>query len=179
MIPLTDAQILSRRFNYGCCRIDYLDKWVEAKIHGDGKCAEENWRMFMFMSFAKEVVSTIPVEGEEHKCADPELAIKVIKRADCFCECQCAPPPPTNCDITSDFEVIAAIPFSGLPIPCSINLDWNNDWNNDWNADIPCVNVQPGDSYYILTGSNAGFIYTWAAQPDFNNDFNNDFNTTQ
>jgi hypothetical protein len=105
MIPLTDAQILSRRFNYGCCRIDYLDKWVEAKIHGDGKCAEENWRMFMFMSFAKEVVSTIPVEGEEHKCTDMELAVSIVKKADCFCDCPCEPKPPTNCDITPDETV--------------------------------------------------------------------------
>jgi len=136
-------------------------------------------------AFLLYMVSLLCRMPENPTCITDKELCALIEEADKCCvnygQKPCPPtiPAPIDCTITPFATVITAIPFDELPIPCSINLDFNNDWNNDWNADVPCVNVQPGDSYYILTGPNAGAVYTWAAQPDFNNDYNIDFNTTQ
>jgi len=167
---MTHEEIRQRGQQYGCCALDALYSYVQSSIYGDNKCAEKSWRMFLYLRWAQAKMCD-PCLTDGQKCA-------IIKKADCYCECRdCPYEEDVDCTITPFATVIAAIPFDELPIPCSINLDFNNDWNNDWNADVPCVNVQPGDSYYILTGPNAGAVYTWAAQPDFNSDYNLDFNT--
>jgi len=170
---LTTQEIRDRASSYGCCSLSSLYSYVQSKIYGDEKCADRHWRMFLFLRWAQTKMCD--------PCWSDAQKTELAKRADCFCNpCGCeGADEEVDCTITPDFEVIDAIPSDELPIPCSINLDFNNDWNNDWNADVPCVNVQPGDSYYILSGPNAGTVYTWAAQPDFNNDYNLDFNTTQ
>jgi hypothetical protein len=170
---LTTQEIRDRASSYGCCSLSSLYSYVQHKIYGDEKCAEKSWRMFLYLRWAQTKMCD-PCWTDAQKSA-------LAKRADCFCNpCGCeGADEEVDCTITPDFEVIAVIPADEIPIPCSINLDWNDDWSNDFNADIPCVNVQPGDSYYVTTGVWAGQIITWAAEPDFNNDFNNDFNAQQ
>lgn len=169
---MTQEEVVRRQSWYRCCSLGYFDKWVEGAIHGDKECAEKNYNLALYMGWAADVMCD--------ECVDLGFKAQVAAKADCYCDlCGCPEEPERTCAITPDIIVIAVIPQSELPIPCSINLDWNNDFNNDFNADIPCVNVQPGNSYFITSGAWSGAVVTWKPEPDFNNDFNNDFNAQQ
>jgi hypothetical protein len=174
MLSAQDIEV--RITNYACCALEFFGRYVDNTIVGETKCAEMNWSIAMYLKEAQRMMC-------DSDCVDAKLLAEVACIADQYCDnCPCTEPADPNdvdCTIVPSFTVIAVIPADEIPIPCSINLDWNNDWSNDFNADIPCVNVQPGDSYYVTTGVWAGQIITWAAEPDFNNDFNNDFNAQQ
>jgi hypothetical protein len=183
-MEFTNAQIQQRLAAYCCCYGETGYDRMIAKDSGKAALAAKLWKRMLLLDWAIGVLSLYSEDGEckgQWKPTYEQVCCAISKADPCCVGTGCAPTPPVrlDCTITPFATVIAAIPFDELPIPCSINLDFNNDWNNDWNADVPCVNVQPGDSYYILTGPNAGAVYTWAAQPDFNNDYNFDFNTTQ
>ena len=80
---LNDEEIASRRLRYGCCALDYLDKHVEASIHGDRLCAERNWRLYLYMEFAKAVMDDTPI-GDEDGCTGLDFATAVAAKATAY-----------------------------------------------------------------------------------------------
>ena len=133
---LNDEEIASRRLRYGCCAIDYLDKHVEASIHGDRLCAERNWRLYLYMEFAKAVMDDTPI-GDEDGCTGLDFATAVAAKADCVCRCGC--PEPDNsidCTIVPDFTADVAV------------------------SELPEFG-EPNTTYYLLTGEGEGNIFEY------------------
>lgn len=136
---LTDAGILARRARYECCALDYLNKAIEAQIHGDHGCYEENRRKWLWMSWAADVMRDTPVGGAEDGCESLLFASDVADKADCLCDVCGCPEDITDCTITPDLTVTGAIASSDLPIP-----------------------GEPGESYFIVSGNAAvGSVQTW------------------
>lgn len=139
---LTDDQIRSRRMRFGCCALDYLDKYIEASIHGDIKCARLNWGMYLKMWFAKCVMDNTAI-GSESKCGTVAYATKIAKKYDCFCNCPCPQTQDEDCVIDVAFTVIDAISFDDLP-----------------------AEPEDGDNYLITEGDFTGRIATWQSGDD-------------
>ena len=151
---LTTQQIVNRRTTYACCAMDYLNKFVQADIYGDTKCANENWDKAVLMYWAQEQMCNTPVLDGEHGCNTVEFATQVAAKADCFCkQCGCepvsptVPPVPADCTITPNYTVIAAVDVDQRLII---------------EADSPTT----GDSYYVVTDSGGSgwtvnTVVTW------------------
>lgn len=136
---LTDAGILARRARYECCALDYLNRAIEAQIHGDQKCYEENRRKWLWMSWAADVMRDTPVDGIEDGCTSLLFASDVADKADCLCDvCGCPQPSPQDCGLVPVFTVLEAIAFADLPL-------------------TPATD----DAYFILSGDNSGSVATW------------------
>lgn len=151
---LTTQQIVNRRTTYACCAMDYLHKFVQADIYGDTKCANDSWDKAVLMYWAQEQMCDTPVLDGETGCNTVEFATQVASKADCFCkQCGCepvsptVPPVPTDCTITPNYTVIAAVDVDQRLII---------------EADSPTV----GDSYYVVTDSGGSgwtvnTVVTW------------------
>jgi hypothetical protein len=129
---LTQEEIQQRVTSLGCCSLDALYEYVQAKIYGEEKCAREKWRLFLYLRWAQT------------KMCDPCWTNKektdLARKVDCLCSpCGCPEPPEEDCVITPQFTVIDAIPEDDLP---------------------PDPDV--GSAYYVTEGGNEGFIATWA-----------------
>ena len=138
---LTDAGILARRVRYRCCELGFLNAAIEARIHGDQKCYEENKRKWLWMSWAADIMQDTPV-GDEDGCTLLSFATDVADKADCLCDiCGCETAT-VDCTITPDFTVLDAVAYEDLSDPAS-----------------------EGDAYYVLTSEtiNAGRIATWTS----------------
>jgi hypothetical protein len=148
---LTDAGILARRARYRCCELGFLSAAIEARIHGDQKCYEENKRKWLWMSWAADIMQDTPVDDEDG-CTLLSFATDVADKADCLCNICGCDTPPVDCALVPDFTVNGAVAYSALPL-----------------------NPANGDAYYILSGTNVGDILTWDGAGDMNDDFNDDF----
>jgi len=80
---LTDDQISSRRWRYGCCALEYLYEYVEHEIIAS-EDKEKWWSKYVQMEFAREVMASTP-RGDEDGCIDLECATRVADKYDCLC----------------------------------------------------------------------------------------------
>lgn len=136
---LTDQGILSRRLKYLCCSLDYLSAAIDARIHGDRKCYEENKRKWLWMSWAADIMQDTPV-GDEDGCTLLPFATDVADKADCLCDICGCPTPTTSCTITPNYTVLEALAFADLPVDPPVDSE-----------------------YYVISGSTLGLgmIASW------------------
>jgi hypothetical protein len=130
------TQITERITAYACCSLSALHEYVQARIYGEDKCAEEKWGLYLYLRWAKT------------KMCDPCLSLKekldIAKKADCYCSpCGCPESPEEDCVIEAQLNVIDAIAFDELP-----------------------PEPEEGDSYLIISGDNTGRIATWQGGAD-------------
>lgn len=154
-MTLTDEQIREARATWPCCALDSAYDYVQAEIHGD-RCADKFYRKAVLLSWGSAIMCDTNVSGQTSGCVDPEFAWAVYQKVSCECNySECRTPAVPDCTIVPDYTVINAIAFSDLPLSPS-----------------------DGDSYYILSGTNAGAIATWTDDPGgFSNGFSNGFDT--
>lgn len=137
---LSDQDISVRRLTYRCCALSSLSAAIDARIHGDKKCYEENKRKWLWLSWAAAVMQDTPVDGIENGCTLLPFASDVADKADCLCRPAPCPAPDEDCAITPAFTVLEALAFADLPVS------------------------PPEDSaYYVISGNTLGVgsIATW------------------
>ena len=136
---LTDEGILARRSSYPCCAIRFMHRAVKAWDRGETECGEENYEKSVYMMWASRIMCDTPIESDtDPGCTSNETATQWAKHADCLCApCEC-PEPDTDCTLTPVYTVLEALAFADLPVSPSVD-----------------------DSYFILSGTNAGSTATW------------------
>ena len=148
---LTQAEILSRAQSYACCALAEMAGAVRAWDRGETLCGDEHYEKALWLGlFAAPVMYDASKTGT---CETNAFAQLIADYGDCICNvCGCGEPD-VDCTLTPDYTVIAGVAFADLP-----------------------VSPSDGDSYYILSGTNAGAIATWTDDPGgFSNGFSNGF----
>jgi hypothetical protein len=161
---LTSDDILSRRTSYACCALDYLDRHAQAHIYGDKKCADTNWRLFIYLKLAQRTMCTAGDGG----CTSLSVASAIADVADCLCDtCGCPDPDnpqgpyPPSCEIVPDYTVIAAvdavlqleIELAGPEVGDAYLVAWDTGGTGEWLVNtIVTWNGTGWDSVALLNG---------------------------
>jgi len=135
---LTQDEILSRAQAYACCALSEMASAVRAWDRGETLCGDGHYDKAIWLGlFASPVMYDASKDGT---CETPAFAQLIADSADCICNVCGCDEPDVDCTLTVDFTVLNALPYTSLPLSPS-----------------------DGDSYYILSGTNAGLIATWEA----------------
>lgn len=147
---LTQEQILQRSEAYACCALSYMAQAVRHWDRGDQECGDDAFEKAKWLGlFAAPLMYDASMDGT---CETPALATEVAQAADCICNpCECATDV-VDCTIVADYIVDGAVAYSALP-----------------------SSPADGATYYILSGTNAGYIATWSETGGFDDGFSNGF----
>lgn len=147
---LTQAEILRRAESYACCALARMHAAIVAWDRGETKCGDENFELAEWLGLF--AAPTMYAASGDDFCGPATLPDLIAEYADCICSpCECETTE-VDCTLVPDFTVLDAVAFADLPVS-------------------PAV----GDSYYILSGTNAGDILTWSDGGGFSNGFSNGF----
>ncbi len=112
---INDATIRAARTLFACCSFEYLRKYSVAQMYGEKDMYNRN--LWLYMLWAKSVMSRTDIGSETDGCVTREFADDVFQKAKCFCEmCLCgeSTPTPVDCTITTDFTVDLAVDATDL-----------------------------------------------------------------